>query len=265
MKKILLLALVLSLSLAGNAFSVPMLFDIWEFNPYNWSMSSKTLVGTVSAYTGAQSGVANYNYYSDSGHPINGPTPAPYTSNAWLYYGSDGLSFNVIHGKDNAGGYYWNHVEWDLMFKGTSVNPLLQDDTPENQGEEGFLYAGSTHGYNLWRADFAYKRNTDGGVLGLNPQDYCDWSMIIAPWSTGDVTSINFGNAGGANLNLWSGSNSTYTHNSHCWSNGGYDKWYAVTVHCAPEIPEPGTLILLGSGLLMGAGVLRRRQRHDSK
>ena len=35
---------------------------------------------------------------------------------------------------------------------------------------------------------------------------------------------------------------------------------YAITPNC---IPEPGTLLLLGSGLLMGAGYLRRKRNSE--
>lgn len=247
MKQTLILSLIAVLLLASGAFAFPSLFDVWAIDN-----GGPTLLGQISAYSDTVGHAANYNYYSASGHPINGPTPSAYTTNFWLYYNttSQTMSFNLIHNVDNGGSSDWNYVSMDLYFNGMNYGVLLQDDDPENQGQGGFQDQGS--GY-MW-ADFAYKLNTDGGVVGIDPYDCCDWSIGIDPLSIGDISSINFGSGDGNNLTGWS-MNAFYNPPDQEYEGPSF----SITPHC--EVPEPGTLMLLGMGLLTAGGVLRRRKK----
>jgi len=252
MKKLIILALVLSMALIGNAFALPNWFDVWEINP---NTLDQTLLGQISAIHGGTDAVSYYNYYSASGHPAN-PTPQAATSQVWMYYdNNDNLSFNIIHNADAAGPNYWNHVEWDTYFYGTGYSALFQDDSPENHGEGGLVDQGG--GY--MTADFAYNQNTDGGIVSLRPEDCCDWAVLFYPYMTGDISAIRAGSGTGNSLTLWEGNAYANTYGddvdyiSDVWGGPAY----AITPHCTPE---PGTLLLLGSGLLMGAGVLRRKR-----
>lgn len=252
MKTLIALALAVVLLLSSSAMAIPMLFDVWS--------SSDGLLGQISAYSGTETHVGNYAYTSASGHPINGPTPAAYESNVWFYYNTNSstMSFNFIHNVDNGGGAYWNHVQWDLNFNGMNYSTLLQDDNPnENQGEGGIV----DNGGGSVDADFAYTLNTDGGVMGIDPLSCCDWAITINPTLVGDIQSINFHSGAGGALTGWTNPTPPPT------GLGGGDNYYydydgpafRITPHC--EIPEPGTLLLLGSGLLIGGGVLRRRKK----
>jgi hypothetical protein len=50
---------------------------------------------------------------------------------------------------------------------------------------------------------------------------------------------------------------------SSCENNDGYEEWYRVTGP-APEVPEPATLTLLGTGLVALGAKLRRRTKKKS-
>jgi len=249
MKYFLTLAAALVLLLSAGASACPLLYDVWA---YEHDVPGQTWLGQISAYTGTESHVDNYNYYSASGHPINGPTPTAYTTNFWLYYNTNSqtLSFNLIHNVDNGGGNYWNIVQTDLYFLGMDYGVLLQDDSPENQGQGGFQDQGG--GY-MW-ADFAYDRNTDGGVIGIEPYSCCDWGIGIDPLFVGDITDIRFASGDGGFLTGWN-SNPTY-----CPPPGYTGPAFMITPHCG-EIPEPGTLLLLGMGLLTAGGLIRLRRK----
>ena len=161
MKYILALALALVLLIGSTVSAFPLLFDVWSFDDPD--KIGPTLLGQISAYTGTESHAGNYNYFDYSGHPINGPTPTDYLSQAWLYYNtsSNTMSFNIIHNVDNGGGNYWNSITMDLLFMGMDYGVILQDDDPEPVG--GFFDQG---GGLMW-ADFEYRLNTDGGVVDL--------------------------------------------------------------------------------------------------
>ncbi|MFH2055979.1 MAG: PEP-CTERM sorting domain-containing protein [bacterium] len=255
MKQILTLALVAVMLLSSGAFAFPNLFDVWVNDG-----GGPTWLGQISAYTGSESHAANYGYSSASGHPVNGPTPLEYQSQAWLYHNTsnDTYSFNIIHNKDGGGGNYWSAITMNLFFGGMNYGVILQDDDPENQGQGGFQDQG---GGLLW-ADFAYKDNSDGGVIGIDPFDCCDWWIGIEPLAFGDIQEFGFASGDGNYVSAWEslydlptglGPNDIYRGADESYP------YFKITPHC--EVPEPGTLMLLGMGLLTAGGVLRRRNK----
>lgn len=237
MRTLVLLTLVCFFVTFSAASAFPMLFDVWG------TSGSDNYLGTISAYSGALDAASNYDYYSASGHPVNGPTPAGYQAFVWMHWDTSAptgqhLSFNLIHDVDG-GGSPDNIVSWDLNFVNTSYNVLLQDDSGEGSG--GF----SDQGGGLMWADFQYWYNTDCGVIGVD-EPFCGsgWEINLAFNFLSDIGMVKAASGDDNHVMMWS-------------PNQMYDS-YKLTPHC---IPEPGTLILLGSGLLPKAGLLRRRER----
>lgn len=117
-------------------------------------------LGEITPYAGALSGADNYNYFSASGHPINGPTLGLGVGHVFLYEGSDGLSLNMIFGVDNSGTRFPSEfVSWDIQVSGSTVDPgvILSDDGNElRETTTNDTFAGR------WQ----YGTNTEGGVIG---------------------------------------------------------------------------------------------------
>jgi hypothetical protein len=235
MKRVTLLTALFALVLCSVAAAVPPMFDVWGVS------GGDDYLGTISSFEGNIDAASNYNYSSASGHPINGPTPAGYTAFVWMYFDNtapadDRLSFNIIHDVDG-GGSPDNQVSWEFFFTGTSYYEILGDDPGEGFTDNG---GGSMSG------DWHYWNNTDGGVIGVDDA-YCgsDWEIYLAPESLGDIRSVWAANGVGDDVMMW--------------IPGANYEAYKLTPHC--PIPEPATLFLIGSGLLFGAGALRRKIR----
>lgn len=258
MKLTILLTVLLTLVLVSAATAaVPMMWDVWAYN----LEKSSTWLGTIGAYEGTQSHADNYNYYSASGHPINGPNPQAYNSFFYLYHRTGGgISFNFIHNVDAGGGSYWNHVQTNFFFGNAGYSFALQDDDngaghDDNQGEPGLV----DNGGGSVSSGFAYTLNTDGGVIrmcGLSCNSYID----IMPVGVGDIQQLWFASSGSPDILGWNSQVPPPVDPP----NGEYFQrypadapYFRLTPHC---VPEPTTLLLLGSGLLVSAGFLRRKR-----
>ena len=122
----------------------------------------------IMAYENDKSAAENYNFFSWSAHPHAGPSPAPYTSYAYLHRGSDGLSLQLFHNLDNGGSADWNRVDWNLVVARNDMadSVLLSDDPRENRGKLFLQSANEEKNRKAYRGRFNYKLNSDGGVIG---------------------------------------------------------------------------------------------------
>ena len=152
MKKFLLgMSLVAMLSillLPNHAAAVPI--DVYQGGVF---------LGTVNPYSGTDTGAVNYNFFSASGHPIIGPSPADREAQIFFYDGSDGLNLTMIFGKDDSG-VFSQKVQWDIIVTGSTTNPgvrLVDDNTTETKE------VGDT---NVFEGRWAFGNNTAGAVIG---------------------------------------------------------------------------------------------------
>lgn len=254
MKKIIGLSIMLVLALALTASTAPY-YDIWQDTDFDGAKD--TYLGSIQAYSGAISSTAYYNYFSASGHP-SAPVPEAYKSKMFLYSGSDGLSFQFIHNIDAGGNNYWNHVGWDFKFTNMNANiGLVDDGTPENHGEPGIVGSGP----GMFHSGWAYRVNSDGGLFNSLTATDAYWEIAIDPYMFGDIQEWQMYNGqGNSAMSLWTnptalpaglGSGDDY---GHPGDNRAYTTY--ITTHV---VPEPGTLLLLGMGLL-GSGLITRRK-----
>ena len=90
------------------------------------------ILGTIESYSGTETAVENYNFYSSARHVIHGPTPNATEAQIFFYEGSDGLSFNI--GLSKGGTIYDSgKVRWDITVAGSTTDPvvLVSDDYGE--------------------------------------------------------------------------------------------------------------------------------------
>lgn len=260
MMKTLAIILTFCCIMTAPAFAVPTLFDVWQDT--DWDGIRDTYLGSVEAYTGDLTGVANYDYYSASGHPIYGPTPEAYLSKMYMYGGSDGLSFGFFHNIDEGGSNYWNHVRWEIDFINMNSNlGLVDDQTPENRGEIGMVKSG-TH----YDAGWSYKLNTDGGVIDQLQATDPWWEIVIDPSMFGDIQMWQMASGDGSYINLWENQfgipGDIGPDDDYYGFVGDKRRIDAYTTFITPHdmIPEPTTILLLGAGLL-GAGMVARKKK----
>jgi hypothetical protein len=255
MRHILILTAAVLL-LVPSAFGLVM-FDVWQDTDFDGFKDY--FAGSVTAYTGSETPVDNYDYYSSSAHPINGPTPEAYKSKMYLYKpAGDYLSIGFFHNVDAGGNRYWNHVRWQVDFFDMKSRLALVDDTnPEQHGEIGIVKTGKHYDMG-----WAYSRNTDGGVIDRLRPESSDWAIRIDPMMFGDIQEWLMCSGDGTSISLWQNPYGVPT------GLGAGDDYYGTTEMLAyttfitphlPAVPEPTTLLLFGSGLL-GTGVLRLRK-----
>lgn len=168
---------------------------IWPDHNKDGKADSLLPLGYISSYKGKESAVANYNYYSDSAHIINGPSPSSFESKVFMYQpdDSDGIYLFFYFNVD-AGGSTDNQVIWDVK---TSKNSLLDSvivtDDPNGQASSHELKRVSQNSVeqsSSYEGRFHYWSNTDGGVIG--PFKGTNFEAAVNVLSSGDLNKATF-------------------------------------------------------------------------
>lgn len=168
---------------------------IWLDPDQSGVLKDENFKGSIVSYSGNDSGAENYNFYSDSAHPIIGPSPFGYEAQIFFFDGSDGLSLNFYANIDK-GGSSDNEMNVDIEVLNNNLadKMILSDDEGEfkqiSQEETSSSYEGRFH----------YWTNTDGGVLG--PLVGENFKLQFKFNATGDVNTANFYSAGGGSISL---------------------------------------------------------------
>jgi len=166
------------------------LIDVYQGNSPNLG----TFKGTIEAYSGVDSAVANYDYFSHSGHPTEGPNLKFNRGEIFFYDGPEGTTFNVLFNKEKnnqadpntSGLVSWNIAA--LSFGDPSV--LLSDDKKELKED----------GSDFFKGRWEWNNNTDGGIIqGL---DLPFWAVIIDPKEYQGVDSLKVFSADGGRINM---------------------------------------------------------------
>ena len=239
MKKFLVFLCVIFLVFGTAAIAGATTLDV-----YDWDVDQTTPFGTIDTIATAQTGASHYDYFSASGHPSNVNIDT-YNSSFWVHENTitGEYTFGFIFSKD-ASPDASNFAE--LFFRivdSTSDVYVSQSDDP---GEAVETSPGTFHG------DYYYTHNTDGiavsGITGTG------WTIMIDSVDFGDIES--WFAASGETADFSDDLTLTLGHQYRIVLEGGDPSGAPIT----GEVPEPATMLLLGSGLA-GLFGFRRKLR----
>lgn len=154
-------------------------------------------LGDVLAYEGSLSHADNYNYYSASAHPVQGPKAKGHELNVFFYQEKNGeYSLNFFANIDE-GGSDDNQMSVKINISGNDNQDkvILSDDGAELNKVES--RDSDTHSY---IGDFHYWKNTDGGVIG--PLSGSSFIIDMSLDKLGDNSEAMFYSADGSSFKL---------------------------------------------------------------
>jgi hypothetical protein len=170
------------------------LIDVYQGINFNYK-------GTIEAYTGIDSAALNYDYFSHSGDPVEGPNLKFNRGEIFFYDGPEGTTFNAIFNKEKekpADGNTDGSVSWDIVAGSFSTDPsvLLADDKKELKE----VASDTVNHSALFEGRWAWHNNTDGGIIqGL---DGPIWILAIDPIDYEGIDSLKAFSADGSRINL---------------------------------------------------------------
>lgn len=162
-------------------------------------------LGEIVAYSGDISAIENYNYYSASAHPINGPTPIGFELHNFFYEGPDGLMLN-FYGNIDGGGSEANKFTLKIVTQNNNgADNLVFIDDP---GSKDAVTVSKTNSGHTYLGTFQYWSNTDGAIIG--PFSGEDFEIGVEIGIAGDLQGARFYSANGSSFNLGDTSSMSY-------------------------------------------------------
>lgn len=151
------------------------------------------LKGSIEAFSGANSAIDNYDFFSHSAHPAEGPNLRLNRGAVFFYDGPEGTTFNVIFNKEREPGepVTTGLVSWNILVASLSdASVILSDDKPELTETNP----------NIFKGRWEWRNNTDGGIL--NGLELPIWAVLVDPKQYLGLDTLRAFSADGSRINL---------------------------------------------------------------
>jgi hypothetical protein len=207
---------------------------------FQGGLGSSSYKGTIEAYSGADPAKANYDYFSHSGHPAEGPNTRFNRGEVFFYDGPEGTTFNVIFNKDRVSSsdpVTVGKVSWNIAAGSVIGDPsvLLSDDKKELKEED----------FDTFKGRWEWRNNSDGGIIDGLGLPF--WIVAVDPKEYEGLDALKVFGAEGEriDLNLRTGDRGTMFFMLH--------------------VPEGGSTVGLLSMGMVGIGLVSRRNKAWAK
>lgn len=241
MKRLLIVCIAALLSCGLAPLADASIFHVWTDT--NNDGAKDFLLGSINGYEGTLTGKNNYDYYSHSGHPVNGPNPQAHRLKFFVYERTTNNRdfLNIIGGADEKGHQnHWHDFSLDIDIWGSTLDPRIV------RGDENREFNETSEDH--FEGDWSFKYNSDGGVIGGLKGD---WEARIV-FNDTELNRHVFASDGSQNINI----------NEYLFEKE-YDTYFISYTDQLPGgqavIPEPATMLMFSTGLL--GAFARRRMR----
>jgi hypothetical protein len=217
MKKLFILSLGL-LAILMSQFSNAAMIDVRQ---------GGHLLGQIKAYSGTETGVANYNYHHAENHILQGPSLTAQAGHVFFYEGADGFFFNTVLGSVGKASPRGT-VKWDIAVTNSDTNTYVA--VSDDRGE--LKQTSSNNFTSTW---YYIQKYGDGGVIGGLSGD---WTVTVDPLSYINLVGLSvYGDNNGA-IDLAINLNQDIVFS--------YVSASLPSVANSSAVPEPSSLVLIG-------------------